>query len=398
MLLVACVACLGGRPDRGGSAPTEADPAPLRAGLPRLSLGSWTGDGHTDFHDVVGAILDRRAGILVVANGGDATIRTFGLDGGWRRTRGGTGGGPREFGDLTALFGYRGDSLVAFDERRDEASVWSYADGDVRRIAVPSFAGDSLRYPKLNGALADGRLVWTAEKPYRQPDEVGDSHPDTMLIFLTSPGGGGVDPIAETLGRRYFSYAASIHQQGRAPFSPEEFVLPRDSVIHFGSTERPRVERASGTGTPLEPIMFSVATLPVTGAHRAWEIAGRRRVLNRRPLPPSLLEGQTAVLDILPFPDSFPVLGAVVAGHDGRVWVRGYRPPETDSTRVREEPSVWSVYAGPGRRGRDIEFPPGFDLMWADELEAVGIVRDEFDVEQVLIVPLPAAARDRREP
>ena len=144
--------------------------------------------------------------------------------------------------------------------------------------------------------------------------------------------------------------------------------------------------------------MFSLPPLPVTGAHRAWEIAGRRRVLNRRPLPPSLLEGQTAVLDILPFPDSFPVLGAVVAGHDGRVWVRGYRPPETDSTRVREEPSVWSVYAGPGSRGQDIEFPPGFDLMWADELEAVGIVRDEFDVEQVLIVPLPAAARDRREP
>ncbi|WP_425152657.1 hypothetical protein [Candidatus Palauibacter sp.] len=119
-----------------------------------MSLGSWSGDGHTDFHDVVGAILDRRAGILVVANGGDATIRTFGLDGGWRRTRGGTGGGPQEFRDLTALFGYRGDSLLAFDERRDEASVWSYADGDVRRIAAPSLPEDSLRYPTLQGALA----------------------------------------------------------------------------------------------------------------------------------------------------------------------------------------------------------------------------------------------------
>ena len=392
------VACLDGDLDRNGSATPEPDPAPLRAGLPRLSLGSWTGDGHTDFYGVVGVILDRRAGILVVANGGDATIRTFGLDGEWRRTRGGTGGGPQEFRDLTALFAYRGDSLLAFDERRDEASVWPYSDGDVRRIAVPSFAGDSLRYPKVNGTLADGRLVWTAEKPYRQPDEVGDSHPDTMLIFLTSPGGGGFEPIAETLGRRYFSYAASIYQQGRAPFSPEAFVLPRDSVILFGSTERARVERVSDAGTPMDPIVVSLPPDPVTGGHRAWEIAGRRRVLNSRPLPPSLLEGQTAVLDILPFPDSFPVLGEVDAGEDGRVWVRGYRPPETDSARVRDEPSVWSVYAGPGSRGRDIEFPPGFDLLWADELEAVGIVRDEVDVEQVLIVPLPAAARGRREP
>lgn len=375
-----------------GATNSEADPAPVRAGPPRLTLGGWTGEGQADFHDIAGVLVDRQAGVLVVANRGDATLRTFGLDGAWRGTRGGIGGGPREFGEMTALFGYRGDSLLVFDERRGDASVWAYADGDARRVAVPSLPEDGLRYPRLHGALADGRLVWTAEKPYGRPDEVGTSHPDTMLIFLTSAAGAGFAPVAETPGERRFSYAASIYRAGRAPFSPEAFVLPRDSVVLFGWTERPRARRASAAGIPLDPISFSLPSTAVAGPHRAWEVAERRRRLTARPLPPSLLEGQTAILDMLPFPDSFPVLGAVVAGEDGRTWVRGYRPPRTDSSAVEEAPAVWSVYAGPASRGRHVEFPAGFDLLWADGEEAVGVVRDGLDVERVLIVPLPATS------
>lgn len=381
-----------------GSARSEADPALLRAGSPRLILGGWTGDAHTDFYDVAGVVVDRRAGILVVANRGDATIRTFGLDGEWRDTRGGTGGGPEEFGALTSLFEYRGDSLLVFDDRRDEASVWPYSDGDVRRVALPSLPEDGPRYPRLHGAVADGRLVWAGGKPYREPDEVGASHADTTVVFLTSPDGTGFAPVSETLGMRYFRYAVSIHQQGRAPFSPEAFVLSTDSVVLFGWTERARAERVLADGTLLKPIVLSLPSVAVDPAHREWEIAERRRRLTSRPLPAPLVEGQRAVLGSLPFPDSFPVLGAVVAGDDGRLWVRGYRPPEPDSTRVEHPPTVWSVYADPGSRRRDIAFPARFDLLWADGEEAVGVLRDAFDVEQVVVVPLPAAARGGREP
>ena len=162
-------------------------------------------------------------------------------------------------------------------------------------------------------------------------------------------------------------------------------------MILFGSTETPRAGRVSVGGRPLAPIAFGLAPLPVTGAHRAWEIAERRRRLTARPLPTPLLEGQRAVLEILPFREVFPALGAVVTGDDGRVWVRGYRPPDADAGG-EDGSAVWQVYAGPGDRGRVIAFPAGFDLLWADGAEAAGIVRDEFDAEQVVVVPLPAAA------
>lgn len=382
---------------RGEGAPARAglEPAPLRAGPPRLGLGGWSGEGHADFDGIVSAVVDRNAGVLVIANGGDATIRVFGLDGEWRGTQGGLGGGPREFRDLTDLFRYRGDSLVAFDEDADAATVRPYTGEGVRRVSAPPLPSDSLRNPRLRGALADGRLVWSAESPCRELDEVRESHAEPRVILLTSAEGADVVPVAKTTGRRYFRYETGVFQAGGAPFSPHSFVLPLDSVILFGSTERARAERIADTGVSLDPIPFFLSSLAVTDTYREWDIARRRAVLNRRPLPMSLLEGQKAVLDILPFPDSFPVLGKVIAGEDGRVWVTGYRPPETDPTRVAEDHTVWSVYEGPGSRRLDIEFPARFDLFWADETDAVGVVRDEFDIEHVLMVPLPPAAGSR---
>lgn len=391
--LTAPVACHDAGLERAKADPTAsfADPAPFRAGSARLTLGGWSGEGQTDFHEIVGVIVDRSAGILVVANGGDATIRTFDLDGGWRSTRGGIGDGPREFRDLTSLFQYRGDSLAAFDEDADVASIWPYSGGKVRRVSAPPLPPDSLRDPRLRGALTDGRLVWSAQARDRQLDEVGASHPEPMVLFVTSAEGTDFVPIARTTGHRYFRYVAGTFQQGRAPFSPRSFVLARDSLVLFGSTEYARVERVSGSGVPLEPIVFSRSSIPVDGTHREWEIARRRAILDR-PLPTSFREGQTAVLEILPFPDSFPALGDIVAGRDGRLWLTNYPPPETNAAQGEEKTAVWSVYAGSGSPGRDIEFRGRFRLYWADEREAAGVLRDELDIEHVAIVPLPSGA------
>ena len=378
----------GGSPGAAGSPEPGADPARLRVGPPRVRLGSWTGEGQTDFYDIAGVVVDRPADALIMANRGDATLRRFTLDGEWRSTQGGIGSGPRELEELTALFEYRGDSLAAYDEERGDVSIWPYAGGDVRRVPIPTLAGDTLGSPRFHGSVQDGRLVWTASRPDRIVDEIGESHPRHLVLFLTSPEGAGFDPVAETTGGRFFRYGGDTYLSGRIAFSPQPFVLPRDSVILFGSTERPRAERVAATGVPLVPITFSVTATPVTAAHREMALAGIRARLDR-PLPTSLRTRVAATLDVWASPDSFPALGDVVAGEDGRVWVTGFRPPEADSTGVDVETTVWSVYAGPGSPGRDIEFPGDFRLLWADETEAVGVVRDELDIEHVLIVPLP---------
>ncbi|MCZ0936424.1 MAG: hypothetical protein OXJ54_14720 [Gemmatimonadetes bacterium] len=394
---VVAAACVEGdnRTDTIGSAEPGADfgadPAHLRAGPPRVRLGSASGDGQTDFHDIAGVVVDRPAGVLVVANGGDATLRTFTLDGAWRDTRGGPGGGPREFGELTALFGYRGDSVVVYDGAGGAASVWPYTGGGVRRVGIAIPPGDTLQSPRLQGALNDGRLAWAVPRPDRRVDEMGESHPLQIVLFLTSADGTGFDPVAETTGARVFRYPGDSYISGRIPFSPQPFVLALDSVLLFGSTARPRAERVTGGGTRLAPIEFSLRSIPVTAEDREVALAPMRAEMNRL-LPAHLQTRIAATLDVWAFPDSFPPLGSVIAGADGRVWVTGYRP-RTDAPRGEDEVSTWSVYAGPGSPAVDVAFPGGFDLLWADETEAVGVVRDELDVEHVLIVPLPAGAR-----
>ena len=371
-----------------------AGPAHLRAGSPRLRLGSASGasgEGQTDFHDIAGVVVDRSAGVLVVANRGDATLRTFTLDGAWRDTRGGVGGGPRELGELTALFEYRGDSVVVYDAARGGASVWPYAGGDVRRVGLAIPPGDTVRSPRLQGALNDGRLVWAVPRPDRAVDEMGESHPLRVVVFLTSADGTGFDPIAETTGIRVFNYPGDSYISGRIPFSPQPFVLPRDSVVLFGSTARPRAERVTPGGTPLAPVEFSLPSVPVMADDREMALVPIRAEMNRL-LPAGMRDRVAATLDVWAFPDSFPPLGTVIAGADGRVWVTGYRP-RPDAAPGEDEVSIWSVYAGPGSPAVNVGFPGGFDLLWADETEAVGVVRDELDLEQVLIVPLPVGAR-----
>ena len=64
-------------------------------------------------------------------------------------------------------------------------------------------------------------------------------------------------------------------------------------------------------------------------------------------LPAQLQARMATTLDVWVVPDSFPPLGNVIAGDDGRVWVTGYRP-RPDAARGEEDVTIWSVYAEPG--------------------------------------------------
>ena len=360
-------ACLEGeqphRHDRFGGARSglrSGPRAPSRGAAPACGSASTSGDGQTDFHDIAGVVVDRPAGVLVVANRGDATLRTFTLDGAWRETRGGVGGGPREFGELTALFGYRGDSVVVYDGAGGGASVWPYTGGGVRRVGIAIPPGDTLQSPRLQGALNDGRLAWAVPRPDRRVDEMGESHPLQIVVFLTSADGTGFDPVAETTGARVFRYPGDSYISGRIPFSPQPFVLPLDSVLLFGSTARPRAERVTHGGLPLAPIEFSLRSIPVTAEDREVALAPMRAEMNRL-LPAHLQTRIAATLDVWAFPDSFPPLGSVIAGADGRVWVTGYRP-RTDAPRGEDEVSIVERVRRAGKSRRETSSSPAASI------------------------------------
>ena len=380
----------GARPDSLGAHDSAAFSAPR----PLLVLGDWSGVGGTDFQDIVGAFLDRDAGVLVIGNSGDGTVRFFSIDGDWRKSLGGIGDGPDEFQGLGGVFEYRGDSVLAFDRRGYRASLWPYEGGRVRWVSPEDLPVD-LRFPTLRGSLRDGRLLWTAEAVDDLYDEPGASHSLVATVFLTSPEGRGFQSIGETAGAMLYRYRSSRFARGVAPFSPGAFAAADDSVVYFGSTWFPRAVRVSSAGSPLESVHFALGRKAMSPAQREADIAIRRREVERLRLPSTPLRAaRLAELELLPYPDSLPAVGAIVVGRDGRLWVADYVPPRSGADQAFPGSRRWVAYSELARKRHTYHFPDGFRLLWADRAMAVGVVQDSLDVEQIMVARVPGEERD----
>ena len=378
------------RPDSSGA----PDSAASRAPRPLLVLGDWSGDGGTDFQDIIGAFVDREAGVLVIGNSGDGTVRFFSIDGDWRKSLGGIGDGPDEFQRLDGVFEYRGDSVLAFDRRGYRASLWPYEGGRVRWVS-PEDLPVGLRFPTLRGSLRDGRLLWTAEAVDDRYDEPGVSHSRVVTVFLTSPEGRGFQSVGETAGAMLYRYRSSRFARGMAPFSPRSFAAADDTVVYFGSTWFPRATRVSSAGSPLESVHFESGRRAVSPAQREADIAIRRREVERLRLPGTPLRAaRLAELELLPYPDSLPAVGVIVVGRDGRLWVAEYVPPQNGADQAFPGSRRWVAHSEVARKRQAYHFPERLRLLWADETMAVGVVQDSLDVERIVVAPLPAEERD----
>ncbi len=368
------------------------DSVAISAPLPLLVLGDWSGDGGTDFQDIVGAFADSEAGVLVIGNAGDGTVRLFSTDGDPRRSLGGIGDGPDEFQSLDGVFEYRGDSVLAFDQREYRASLWPYEGGRVRWVSIEDLPA-GLRFPTLHGSLRDGRLLWTAEAFDDRYDDPGSSHSRFVTVFLTSPEGRGFQAVGETAGAMLYRYRFSRFARGMAPFSAQSFAAADDSVVYFGSTRFPRAMRVSSAGMPLESVRFDSGRRAVLPAQLEADIAIRRSEVERMP-PTPLRAARLAELELLPYPDSLPAMGAIVVGRDGRLWVADYVAPQNGAYQAFPGSRRWAAYSELARRRQAYHFPDRIRLFWADEAMAVGVVQDSLDVERIVVAPVPTEEGD----
>lgn len=378
----------GARPASSG----PPDSVVINAPLPLLVLGDWSGDGGTDFQDIVGAFVDREAGVLVVGNSGDGTVRFFSIDGDPRRSLGGIGEGPDEFQRLGGVFEYRGDSVLAFDRWEYRASVWPYEGGRVRWVSVEDLPV-GLRFPTLRGSLRDGRLLWTAEAVDDRYDEPGVSHSRFVTVFLTSPEGRGFQAVGETAGAMLYRYRSSRFARGMAPFSPRSFAAAVDSVVYFGSTRFPQAMRVNPAGMPLESVHFDSGRMATSPSQREADLTIRRSAVERMP-PTPLRAARLAELELLPYPDSLPAMGAIVVGRDGRLWVADYVAPHSGADQAFPGSRRWTAYSKLPMRRQAYHFPERFRLFWADEAMAVGVVQDSLDVERIVVAPVPPEEGD----
>jgi hypothetical protein len=305
---------------------------------PTVTIGAVEGDERYELYRVFGArkLSDGR---IAVVNQGSQQLRLYDRDGQFLSQSGRAGEGPGEFRDAFYLAILPGDTIWVGDYRPWRFLVFD-ADGNWVRTtqADPPYINTA-----LFSVLEDGRFI-IASRPL--PSGSGTQfEPVYLTVVIHGPDGSLIDTIGSyPNGRR-----------GRLESDPSALTL----YPLFES-----FARASATGTSIviahtsQP-EYSILTISDTAQVERivrWtpgdrtiptsEIeAERRRIAEPyEDLDPGMQRRlvQPLVSTDRPIADQFPAFASLVAGRDGRIWVREYARPSAP------EPHHWLVFGAGG--------------------------------------------------
>lgn len=395
------LASCDGSDRRGGTAATTvtdsarieivSSPAPLwesgRAwrisDTPTLEIGTAVGEEAYTLYGVRAAIrLDD--GRIAVANQRTAQIRIYDRDGRHLEDLGRRGDGPGEFQSLMDLWRGPGDSIVAADNRLARLTVLD-DEGGVGRT-IPLQQSPTPRQLFGRRTLGDGTLLVSGAVPPSEPPREGLFDGGIRQFDRYDPDGRHLNHIGELPHGLNWGFNLGGGESGfaftTAPFSI--FSPPHASdgeSVFLGDGTLPEVRRWSPEGELLRIIRWGAEPREVTSAIRD----GYRSMRLDGATTPEFRQSTEAMLDGLVFPDYLPVYETLLADSEGLLWVKPYTPQW-------ERAGDWWVFDSSGRWLGNVPIPPGLTLLDVGSDYILGSVRDEQDVERVLMYNLDRRA------
>lgn len=360
-------------PAWGDSAEWLVSPAPL------LEIGAPGAPSDQEFQRVDGA---RRLpdGRIVVADGGAGTVHMFSPEGTLLWSAGRPGDGPGEYRLIESLGVGPGDSIWVFDF-------------GLRRFTILTFGGETVRTVSLGGELSavgalgrlpDGRFV---VREFWSGAAGGGAlrsglRRDPAAIALLAPDGTLADTTALVRGREVFLRSEDGRAVMSAPlFARTAVAAVRGGRVIAGDQERFELQVYDTRGTLERSIRIlgldlSIATSDIdrlieeeTARRPASERAGLRRDLESMDVPPTR-----------------PAFGDILVDEDGSIWAAEY-------VRWPRVPRAWTVVDPEGHWLGTIPMPDRFRPLHIGGDWALGIWRDETDVERVRLYRLDRSSR-----
>ena len=345
---------------------------------PGLDLGSADGTEPFLFTRVSDA-LRLADGTLVIADLGSGEIRFFDGSGRFRRSIGGRGEGPGEFGSRgMGLYLDPAGRLLASDPGHARVNVFDTAGTWLRTVtlAVPEVG----RRQSLAGVLADGTWIGHA---WVDPDGALGPIENRELYYRYDTTGAIITRLAEPPGGRSVGVAAgSSRLYYPVPFSTGPFAvaLGTDLAIDLGG--EPEVRRIDGAGR--------LVAIHRWGAprQRAAALLDRYRRAELEGLEPGPYRaGYERFLEHPPsLPSVVPSHGGMVADPEGNLWVERYHLSD-DDTRIDDVISADGIWLGP------VRLPPASTLLAVTAGAVVVWRRDSLDVERVSVHRLTRTTR-----
>jgi len=362
-------------PELGG------DAAPRLAAEPSLVIGAGDGADSTQMLFRVQAVRRLRDGRVVVADGGSSQVRYYGTDGSLLRAAGGQGGGPGEFGTLAWLDLASGDSVVAYDGRQRRFAVLDDT-GAFVRVVAPQQGGDAPLFPRPVALLAGGDLVATRSTVSLGGGDVPPTMNvrlrDTVALLRIAPDGAVRElPARLPAAERIIRSSPQAVEIVTPPFAHVLATTATGERVYASSGDRYEIAQYDAEGRLARLIRVAGAERPVTEA----DVAAHVERATADVADPAARQQRAAALRELAVPERMPAVARLIGDDAGRLWAMDYLAP-------RDTAATWRVFDGEGRWLATVAVPRAFTLHAVRDGRAVGVWRDEDDVEQVRVYEL----------
>lgn len=333
------------------------------------------GDPAYQFDNVRASLL--HANRIVVLNGGSQDLRFFDLDGRHVRTVGRKGGGPGEFENAFWLGPHAGDSILVYDFSQRRISVLD-REGAFGRSVTPEFS-----FGNMAGRLADGSFVVRPGVIFGagSAPPSGLQRPDIVLLRATLEG-----QVSDTLAI-YPGSEALMESGGTAgqrwirirtqPFGRSTQVAAGDSTIYVGTSDAWSIDVLDPEGSLIGLIRRSRELGPVTPDVIERYVASQLDALRNQ----DARQENERFYATVDYPERLPAYGSMRVDDDGNLWVQDYVVARDDSLR-------WSIFDRAGRILGRVSMPPGMAVHQIGPDYVLGMVRDELDVEHIVLFGL----------
>lgn len=337
--------------------------------LPLVTVGG--ANAAEQFGEVVGAGRLSDGG-FVVGDGAEQRVRLYDSAGTLVRTLGGGSGGSDGFDRLDWVGVLPGDTLITFDMRDGEFSLFTRDGAFVRSFRVER--SDIVAWPRPVAVLEGGSVLLDGSAlpvPPTRAIATGE-YVESTVVARVRTADGAVDSIASYPSRRVYRTDG-----GRLatvlPFSPRLSLAPlgHDVVAGFGEDTQLSVLGATARRTIDVP-------LPAREISRAAAAREReKRMSQGMNVSPHAEEARGA----LPVPARFPRYDALVVDDRKRVWIRTYSDAQEDAEH-------WLILDTSGVVADRATLPPRFEIVAVAHDRILGTWRDVDDVQYVGVFSL----------
>lgn len=332
---------------------------------PMLSIGMEDGPPEYELANVTGA-LRLEDGTVVVASAISGEIRFYDAAGVHLRSVGRRGGGPGEYRNVSIISPYGADSLLVWDTMLRRGTLLG-RDGTLgRTFSAPDVSGDIL--PR--GVFGDGSLVGQVSVGFRRGDLPNGvvRHEAEYIRFWPS---GPADTLARLFAEEGYSSPGAYYYG--LPFARKAVVAAAGEHLHYGSSDGYEIRTYTLSGD-LARIIRSDRATPISRRDiaRALERAGGR---------------SREAFSKLSYQETMPAYADMKVDAAGNLWVADYLGPGEDKGAQQ-----WTIFGPQGELRGTFTAPPRFKLHDIGRDYVLANVRDELDVERVVLYRLNQAA------